>query len=105
MKRTGLSLCGMIALGCALVIGASCGTKEEKGKSADTAAAPAISSVEILPENPSKSSLLETVVKFAQPATAEVRYRWMKNGKEIMGRRKVPLDRTTFKKGIPLLLR
>jgi hypothetical protein len=100
MKRTGLSLCGMIALGCTLVIAASCGSKEEKGKSADTAAVPAISSVEILPENPSKSSLLETVVKFAQPEkTAEVRYRWMKNGKEIMGVTESTLGQDSFQKG------
>lgn len=98
MKRTGLSLCGMIALGCTLVIAASCGTKEEKQKSADTAAVPAINSVEILPENPSKSSLLETVVKFAQPETAEVRYRWMKNGKEIMGAAESTLGQDMFQK-------
>jgi hypothetical protein len=99
MKRTGLGLFRLIVLGSALIIGASCGTKEEKKKSADTAAVPAISSVEILPENPSKSSLLETVVKFAQPETAEVRYRWMKNGKEIMGVTESTLGQDSFQKG------
>ena len=99
MKRTDLGLCSMIALGWVLVIVASCGTKEEKGKSADTVTVPAISSVEILPENPSKSSLLETVVKFAQPETAEVRYRWMKNGKEIMGVTESTLGQDSFQKG------
>jgi len=99
MKRTGLSLYGLVVLGFVLVMVTACGTKEEKGKSADTAAVPAISSVEILPENPSKSSLLETVVKFAQPETAEVRYRWMKNGKEIMGVTESTLGQDSFQKG------
>jgi hypothetical protein len=99
MKQTGLSLCGMIALGCALIMAASCGTKEEKGKTADTAAVPAISSVEILPEKPSRSSLLETMVKFGQPETSEVRYRWIKNGKEIMGAAESTLGQDNFYKG------
>ena len=99
MKRTGLSLYGLVVLGFVLVISSSCGTKEEKGKSANTAAIPAISSIEILPENPSRSSLLETVVKFAQPETAEVRYRWMKNGKEIMGVTESTLGQDSFQKG------
>ncbi len=60
---------------------------------------PAISSVEILPENPSKSSLLETVVKFDQAETADVSYRWMKNGKEIMGETESTLKQDNFQKG------
>ena len=90
---------GLVAMGCALVMVASCGTKDEKEKSADKAAVPAISSVQILPENPSRSSILETVVKFAQPETAEVRYRWMKNGKEIMGVAESVLGQDNFQKG------
>jgi hypothetical protein len=89
----------MIALGWVLVMVASCGTREEKEKSADSAAAlPAISSVEILPENPSKSGLLETVVKFDQAETGNVRYRWMKNGKEIMGETESTLKQDNFQK-------
>lgn len=99
MKRTGLSLYGLVFLGCALVMAVSCGTRDEKEKSADTAAVPAISSVEILPENPSKSSLLETVVKYNQPETAALRYRWMKNGKEIMGETESTLKQDNFQKG------
>lgn len=99
MKRAGLGMCGLVALGSILVMVASCGTRDEKAKSADTAAVPAISSVEILPENPSRSSLLETMVKFAQPETAEVRYRWMKNGKEIMGAAESTLKQDNFQKG------
>ena len=99
MKRVGLSLYGRVVLGMVLVIVASCGTKEEKGKSADTVTVPAISSVEILPENPSKSSLLETVVKFDQAETGDVRYRWMKNGKEIMGVTESTLGQDSFQKG------
>ncbi len=100
MKQTDLCLCSMIALGWVLVMVASCGTREEKEKSADSAAAlPAISSVEILPANPSKSGLLETVVKFNQAQTADVRYRWMKNGKEIMGETESTLKQDNFQKG------
>jgi len=100
MKRTGLSLYGLVVLGWVLVMVASCGTKDEKEKSTDTSpAVPAISSVEILPENPSKSSLLETVVKFDQPETADVLYRWMKNGKEIMGETESTLKQDNFQKG------
>ncbi len=100
MKQTGLSLCGMIVLGWALVMTASCGTREEKEKSADTATAlPAIASVEILPGNPSRSSLLETAVKFAQPETGEVSYRWIKNGREIMGAAESTLGPDNFQKG------
>jgi hypothetical protein len=90
----------MIAVGWVLVMVASCGTKEEKEKSADSAAAlPAISSVEILPANPSKSGILQTVVKFNQGQTADVRYRWMKNGKEIMGETENTLKQDSFQKG------
>ena len=100
MKRTDLNLCRMIAVGWVLVMVASCGTKEEKEKSADSAAAlPAISSVEILPANPSKSGILQTVVKFNQGQTADVRYRWMKNGKEIMGETENTLKQDSFQKG------
>jgi hypothetical protein len=99
MKRTGLGLHGPVVLIFALVMAVSCGTREEKEKSADTVTIPAVSSVEILPENPSKSSLLETVVKFNQPETAELHYRWMKNGKEIMGETESTLKQDNFQKG------
>ncbi len=99
MKRTGLCLCGLVVLGCVLVMVASCGTREEKGKGADTPAVPAISSVEIMPEKPSKSTLLETVVKPDQPDTADVSYRWMRNGKEIMGETESTLKQDNFQKG------
>lgn len=100
MKRTGSCLYALIILGCALGMVASCGTGEEQGKRADTpGAVPAITSVEIVPDKPSKSTPLEAVAKPDQPDTVDLSYRWMKNGKEIMGETESTLEADNFQKG------
>ena len=99
MKGTGLYLYGLVMLGCALGMVASCGTREEQGRGADNPEVPALSSVEIVPEKPSKSTLLEVVVKPDQPDTADLSYRWMRNGKEIMGETESTLEEDNFQKG------
>lgn len=84
---------------CFLIL--SCGKKEEKEIMSKVNSPPIITSITILPENPTKESDLTVYVQSRDPDHDNVtyRYQWMKNDAEIVGEEGSVLKGGHFKKG------
>lgn len=79
----------------------SCGKKEEREIVSKANSPPVITSITILPENPTKESNLTVYVQSRDPDHDNVtyRYQWMRNDEEIIGEESSVLKSEKFKKG------
>jgi len=84
-----------------LFVNFSCGKQERTEPKIKTNSPPVISSVNILPEKPTKASELNSFVQSHDPDWDIItyQYQWLRNNEEIIGENKNSLKSGDFKKG------